>query len=90
MATTSLTRELYALIQEGRHAEAVERLQGVLRVGAGRVGGGAGRRRGGSPSQPTALPDRTHTQVSPGSRAALSLLAHCYYAQEEYEAAAQA
>lgn len=29
------------------------------------------------------------SQVVPGSRAALSLLAHCYYRQEEYEAAAQ-
>ncbi len=28
--------------------------------------------------------------MAPGSRAALSLLAHCYYRQEEFEAAAQA
>lgn len=28
--------------------------------------------------------------MAPSSRAAVSLLAHCYYRQEEYEAAAQA
>lgn len=82
----SHTALIYGLIRDGKLTAAVERLQGVLRVSRRR------RRQGGEAggrylplftSPPSPL-----SQVSPGTRAALSLLAHCYYQLEEYEAAA--
>ena len=96
----SHTRLLYGLIRDGRLAEAVERLQGVLRVGAPsrrrcRRGGGEASGRRQEALALRSLHPRPHcpqqpmSQMAPGSRTALSLLAHCYYRQEDYEAAAQ-
>ena len=91
MATvqSSQTRLVYGLIRDGKLADAVGRLQAVLRVGlqGGALLGGRRRRRCLSRGNPAAPPSAL--QVAPDTRAALSLLAHCYYQQEEFEAAAQ-
>lgn len=80
----SHTRAIYGAIRDRRLQEAITKLQSVLRVSA----------------RPPAATDllrlllnrrpglRVSSQLAPGSRAALSLLAYCHYQLEDYEAAA--
>lgn len=77
------TRAIYALIRDGKLSDAIGVLQGVLQVRTQRNLRTLAGTHANAPASLCLL------QMSPGSRAALSLLAHCFYHQEEYEAAAR-